>query len=68
MQARIFSNYKHSFSVILMAVAPPDYKCLYADVGTNGRISDKGDWNKVVVFHFRHQDTYLMKQDHFLKF
>lgn len=51
-----------------MAVAPPDYKCLYADVGTNGRISDKGDWNKVVVFHFHHQDTYLMKQDHFLKF
>ncbi|XP_068735594.1 uncharacterized protein [Montipora capricornis] len=41
-----FYNYKHSHSVVLMAVAGPDYQCLYADVGTNGRISDGGVWNK----------------------
>ena len=29
-----------------MAIAGPDYECLYADVGTNGRISDGGVWNK----------------------
>lgn len=28
-----FYNYKHSHSVVLMAVAGPDYQCLYADVG-----------------------------------
>ena len=41
-----FFNYKHSHSVVLMAVAGPNYECLYADVGTNGRISDGGVWNK----------------------
>ena len=29
-----------------MAVAGPDYECLYADVGANGRVSDGGVWNK----------------------
>lgn len=29
-----------------MAVAGPDYECVYADVGTNGRVSDGGVWNK----------------------
>ena len=29
-----------------MAVAGPNYKCIYVDVGTNGRISDGGVWNK----------------------
>lgn len=41
-----YYNYKNSHSVVLMAVAGPDYECLYADVGTNGRISDGGVWNK----------------------
>ena len=41
-----FYNYKQTHSVVLMAVAGPDYQCLYADVGTNGRISDGGVWNK----------------------
>ncbi|XP_067051170.1 uncharacterized protein [Acropora muricata] len=29
-----------------MAVAGPDYECIYADVGTNGRISGGGSWSK----------------------
>jgi hypothetical protein len=28
-----------------MAVAGPDYGCIYADVGTNGRVADGGVWN-----------------------
>ena len=32
--------------MILLAIAGPDYECLYADIGTNGRISDGGVWNK----------------------
>ena len=29
-----------------MAIAGPEYECLYADVGSNGRVNDSGVWNK----------------------
>ena len=29
-----------------MAIAGPEYECLYAGVGSNGRINDSGIWNK----------------------
>lgn len=32
-----------------MAVAGPDYECIYADVGTNGRVSDGVVWNKCTL-------------------
>ena len=41
-----YYNYKNTHSIVLMAVAGPDYECLYADLGTNGRVSDGGVWNK----------------------
>ena len=41
-----FYNYKHTHSIILLAVAGPNYECIYADVGTNGRASDGGVWSK----------------------
>ena len=41
-----YFNYKQRHSIVLMAVVGPDYECLYADVGTNGRVSDGGVWNK----------------------
>ena len=41
-----YYNYKHNNSIVLMAVAGPDYECIYADVGTNERISGGGLWNK----------------------
>ena len=28
-----YYNYKHTHSIILMAIAGPEYECLYADVG-----------------------------------
>ena len=39
-----YYNYKHTHSVVLLAVAGPNYECLYADVGANGRCSDGGIW------------------------
>ena len=33
-----YYNYKHTHSIILMAISGPDYECIYADVGTNGRV------------------------------
>ena len=41
-----FYNYKHTHSIILLAIAGPEYECLYADVGSNGRVNDSGIWNK----------------------
>ena len=41
-----FFNYKLTHSIVSLAVAGPDYECLFADIGTNGRVSDGGVWNK----------------------
>lgn len=41
-----YYNYKHTNSIILMAVAGPNYECLYYDIGTNGRVDEGGVWNK----------------------
>ena len=34
-----FYNYKHTHSIILSAITGPEYECLYADVGFNGRVN-----------------------------
>ena len=44
-----FFNYKKTHSIVLMAVAGPDYECLYADVGTNGCVSD-GAFSAKAIF------------------
>ena len=40
-----YLNYKHTSSIVLMAVAGPDYESIYADVGGNSRCSDGGIWS-----------------------
>ena len=33
-----YYNYKHTHSVILLAITGPKYECLYADLRRNGRV------------------------------
>ena len=41
-----YYNYKHTHSIILLAIAGPEYEFSYADAGSNGRVNDSGIWNK----------------------
>ena len=40
-----FLNYKHTFSIVLMAVVDANYKFRYVNIGAQGRIGDAGVFN-----------------------
>lgn len=40
--ASLYYNYKHSFSIILLALVDASYRFIYADIGSYGRQSDGG--------------------------
>ena len=37
-----YYNYRHTNSIVLLAIAGPNYKRLFADAGSNGRMSNSG--------------------------
>ena len=37
-------------SINLMAIAGPDYECLYAKIGSNCMVNDGGVWSKIRLF------------------
>ena len=41
-----YFDYKDHHSVILLAIFGPNYECLWADIGTNGRAPDGAIWQK----------------------
>lgn len=41
-----YYNYKHFFSIVLMALVDANLNFFYVDIGTNGRVSDGGVWEK----------------------
>ena len=54
-------------SIILMAIAGPDYECLYADVGSNGRVNDSGIWNKCALLQRILNETVELPADGMLQ-
>lgn len=42
----LYYNYKETFSIVLLALVDAELRFIYIYVGTNGRVSDKGVWNK----------------------
>ena len=36
-----------------MAITGPEYKRLYADVGSNGRVNDFGIWNNIRALYYK---------------
>lgn len=45
-----FYNYKHTYSIVLLALVDKKYKFIFADVGCQGRISDGGVFQNSVLF------------------
>ena len=45
-----YFNYKHSFSIVLLAIVDADYKFLFVDIGCNGRVSDGGVFRNCDLF------------------
>ena len=40
-----YFSYKKTFSIILLAIAGPDYECINVDIGSNRQMNDSGVWN-----------------------
>ena len=45
-----YYNYKHSFSIVLLALVNANYEFMYVDVGSNGRVSDGGIFRNSSLF------------------
>ena len=54
-----YVNYKHTHSVVLMAIAGPDYQCIYADVGKGGAGKGAKDLHRLA---FCVQTTHKLSQ------
>ena len=52
-----YFNYKHNFSIVLLALVDAEYKFIYVDVGCNGRISDGGVFKNCSLSRALENDT-----------
>ncbi|XP_018373565.1 PREDICTED: uncharacterized protein LOC108767925 [Trachymyrmex cornetzi] len=53
----MFYNYKGQYSVVLLAMVDAHLRFIYVDVGTNGRVSDSGVWNKCSLKNYLDRGT-----------
>ena len=56
-------NYKHTYSIILLAKAGPEYECLYADDSSNGSVNDSGIWNKYSLLQATDDGSVKLPED-----
>ncbi|CAI6373664.1 unnamed protein product [Macrosiphum euphorbiae] len=52
-----YYNYKHTFSIVLMAIVNANYEFVICDVGTNGRVSDGGIINSTKFYKNLQSET-----------
>lgn len=50
-------NYKHNFSIVLLALVDANYRFIYIDVGCKGRISDGGVFTRCSLYHAIENNT-----------
>ena len=46
-----------------MAIAGPEYACLYADLDSNGRVKDSGIWNKTSLLQVIQNGSFKLPKD-----
>ena len=61
-----YYNYKHTHSIILLAINGPEDECLYANVGSNGRVNDSGVWNKSSLLQAIQNGSVMLPKDYAL--
>ena len=65
MTVRIFTTvYTHS--IILLAIAGPEYECIYADIGSNSRVNDSGIRNKCSLLQAIEDGSTKLPEDDYL--
>ena len=63
----LFYNYKLFFSIVLMVLANSNYEILYADIGSEGRLSDGGIWKKSDFFNKLEKEELGLPEDGMLQ-
>jgi len=58
-----YYNYKHTHHSIILMDIGPEYECLYADVGSNGRVNDSGIWNKTSLLQSIQNGSFKLPAD-----
>ncbi|CAH2010515.1 unnamed protein product [Acanthoscelides obtectus] len=58
-----FFNYKHTFSVVMMALVDANYMFTYVDVGCQGRISDGGVFRNTVLGRKLEENRLMLPND-----